>query len=93
VGNTKGLKMKNTKDIMNWSFDDVMELPDSDPRLVEYLKKHIREWTAEKRDDDIESLKDKIVDGMTEGVMSQDFTQLCSMELEKELSAELAKDE
>lgn len=72
-------------DIMNWPFNKVMELPDSDPRLVLYLKKHIRKWESEKRIEDIESLKDKIVDGMTEGVMSQDFTQLCALELEKEL--------
>lgn len=79
--------MENTADIMNWPFNKIMELPDTDPRLVPYLKKHIRKWEAEKRTNDIELLKDKIVDGMTEGVMSQDFTQLCSMELEKELQA------
>jgi hypothetical protein len=62
-----------------------MKLPDSDPRLVLYLKKHIKKWELEKRTNDIELLKDKIVDGMTEGVMSQDFTQLCALELEKEL--------
>lgn len=73
------------ENIMDWPFNKVMELPDTDPRLVPYLKKHIRKWEAEKRDGDIESLKDKIVDGMTDGVMSQDFTQLCAMELEKEL--------
>lgn len=73
------------EDIMNWPFNKVMELPDTDPRLVPYLKKHIRKWESENRNDDVESLKDKIVDGMTEGVMSQDFTQLCALELEKEL--------
>ena len=77
--------MEKTQDIMDWPFNKVMELPDTDPRLVLYLKKHIKKWEAEKRNDDIETLKDKIVDGMTDGVMSQDFTQLCAMELEKEL--------
>ena len=77
--------MENTQDFMNWPFNKIMELPDTDPRLVLYLKKHIKKWEAEKRNDDIESLKDKIVDGMTDGVMSQDFTQLCATELEKEL--------
>ena len=73
------------EDIANWSFSKVMELPDTDPRLLKYLKLHHKKWKAEKEDNKIETLKDKIVDGLTDGVCSQDYTQLVSSELDKEL--------
>lgn len=74
------------ENIFNWSFQKAMELPDDDPRLLEYLKLHHAKWKAEKATDKIEALKDKIVDGLTEGVCSQDYTQLVALDLDKELA-------
>lgn len=74
------------ENILNWSFQKAMELPDNDPRLLEYLKLHHAKWKTEKETEKIESLKDKIVDGLTEGVCSQDYTQLVALELDKELA-------
>ena len=74
------------EDIANWSFSKVMELPNTDPRLLEYLKLHHKKWKAEKEDDKIETLKDKVVDGLTDGVYSQDYTQLVARDLDKELA-------
>lgn len=76
------------EDITNWSFSKVMELPDSDPRVLKYLKLHHAKWKANKETDKIDAMKDKVVDGLTEGVCSQDYTQLVSMELDKELESE-----
>lgn len=77
-------------DIMSWPFNKVMELPDDDPRLEKYLKAHHAKWKAAKENDKIEALKDKVVDGIAGDVGSQDYTQLVSSELDKEL-AELEK--
>lgn len=73
------------EDITNWPFNKVMELPDDDPRVLEYLKLHHAKWKANKETEKIETMKDKVVDGLTEGVYSQDYTQLVSRDLDKEL--------
>jgi hypothetical protein len=76
------------EDIINWPFSKVMELPDKDPRVLKYLKLHHAKWKANKETEKIEAMKDKVVDGLTEGVYSQDYTQLVSLELDKELESE-----
>jgi hypothetical protein len=71
---------------MSWPFHKAMELPGDDPRLVQYLKAHHAKWKAAKENDKIETIKDKIIDGLTEGVYSQDYTQLVAKELDEEIA-------
>lgn len=77
---------KKDDDIMSWPFHKAMELPGDDPRLVQYLKAHHAKWKAAKENDKIETIKDKIIDGLTEGVYSQDYTQLVAKELDEEIA-------
>jgi len=84
---------KKENDIMNLPFDKVMELPDDDPRLEQYLKQHFVEWNAANDNEKIEALKDKVIDGIAGDVGSQDYTQLVASELNKELEQLLSKKE